>query len=1002
MKTRFLLYAALWFLFLPGLGFGTTVTGTLKDVSAGALVTRGDYVTFQLLGYGRNVPRVTATNIVMNREPLKVYCNSSGQISTFIQANETISPSVTVSITPTGAVRSSNVVTITTTGAHGFTADMTVVIAGVTDTSFNGTFQIVSAPTTSTFTFAQVAGDATSGNGTATVPATFYRVVFYQNGGAFRQADFLITGATYNLNSAVALTTEPVAATGTGESIYLRIDAGNTNLTGTNSFVFGEVNNVVYSASFAGATADAKLVAAFAVLPASGGRVVDTLEGAQSWAASPFTGLTKAVDLEIGASTVSLAVSTTVPSNVRLRLKGTVFSIPTGVTLTIQGPLEANSVQVFSLAGTGAVSFQGSNSVDRVLPQWFGALGDGSTDDQPEIQAAIDAAKTLGTGARKGGTVFLSSGNYLIQNPLVLPRSGATPTTIVWLEGVGRNKSVLTGGSSFPVNRAMVEWDATATHAQFQVIKDLSFVPPTVHGTMCLWWKPTAKGTRVVADGNITTGTATFTSATAGFASGDVGRQIEVFGAGPNGRVLTTGIAAYVNPTTVTLANNASTTVSGNVAIDYKLMSAWTNLSSVATTGGSDTITSTTNPWVSGDVGKGITIWGGGPNNMPLEARIYQYDATNQVRITVPAVSAGTFYGAMYANDSTFYTNERLQITLENVDFQTWNDYHAVAALLQGDVVASNFTDIYGNAAKSTAKYDTITLALDTTSLAAGMTETGGLNFSSVRNLYGSYNRGGFEQVFRGRSNNSTFVNVLVGRGSRANPSFELHNSWATRVEGLAIEPSGAKPHILFNNARSVVIHDLGMGGSQDDGLGGGNGIEFYNSQFCLVENRPLFRGAGGYFSTTGFDALVVDATNQYNSFLNFAVSQAAANEINATNPAANHNYIEGYDYSANAAYSFGAQRPRNLWGTASLDFTALAANSCEVLTITVTGAADGDPVTLGIPNALADVDGATERTVFLGWVSAANTVSVRRCNVTGTVTTDPAAATVGAEVEKH
>jgi hypothetical protein len=97
-----------------------------------------------------------------------------------------------------------------------------------------------------------------------------------------------------------------------------------------------------------------------------------------------------------------------------------------------------------------------------------------------------------------------------------------------------------------------------------------------------------------------------------------------------------------------------------------------------------------------------------------------------------------------------------------------------------------------------------------------------------------------------------------------------------------------------------------------------------------------------------------------------------------------------------------GATMLAHLSNTASLDFTALAANTCEVLTITLTGAADGDTVTLGVPNALADVDGGTGRTTFLGWVSAANTVSVRRCNVTGTVTADPLAATVRADVWQH
>ena len=98
---------------------------------------------------------------------------------------------------------------------------------------------------------------------------------------------------------------------------------------------------------------------------------------------------------------------------------------------------------------------------------------------------------------------------------------------------------------------------------------------------------------------------------------------------------------------------------------------------------------------------------------------------------------------------------------------------------------------------------------------------------------------------------------------------------------------------------------------------------------------------------------------------------------------------------------SSGATITSVLSATASLDFTALAANSCEVLTITVTGAASGDVVDLGIPDALADVDGATERTTFFGWVSATNTVSIRRCNITGTVTADPAAATVRAQVTR-
>jgi hypothetical protein len=75
-------------------------------------------------------------------------------------------------ITASGAVRASNLVTITTTAAHGYMPGQSVMVSGVTDTSFNSTFTILSVPSTSTFTYAQTGPNATSGNGS--VPALTY------------------------------------------------------------------------------------------------------------------------------------------------------------------------------------------------------------------------------------------------------------------------------------------------------------------------------------------------------------------------------------------------------------------------------------------------------------------------------------------------------------------------------------------------------------------------------------------------------------------------------------------------------------------------------------------------------------------------------------------------------------------------------------------------------------------------------------------------------------
>lgn len=66
----------------------------------------------------------------------------------------------------------------------------------------------------------------------------------------------------------------------------------------------------------------------------------------------------------------------------------------------------------------------------------------------------------------------------------------------------------------------------------------------------------------MVNDGAINSGSNSLTSLSAGFTVADVGKVVNVTGAGASGAVLTTTIAAYVSSTQVTLSINASTTVS--------------------------------------------------------------------------------------------------------------------------------------------------------------------------------------------------------------------------------------------------------------------------------------------------------------------------------------------------------------------------------------------------------------------------------------------------------
>jgi hypothetical protein len=77
------------------------------------------------------------------------------------------------------------------------------------------------------------------------------------------------------------------------------------------------------------------------------------------------------------------------------------------------------------------------------------------------------------------------------------------------------------------------------------------------------------------------------------------------------------------------------------------------------------------------------------------------------------------------------------------------------------------------------------------------------------------------------------------------------------------------------------------------------------------------------------------------------------------------------------------------LSASASLDFTSISAASQASLTITVTGAAVGDEVIMALPAAPA------AGLVFNAFVSAANTVTIRASNISGSPV-DAAAATYG------
>lgn len=154
----------------------------------------------------------------------------------------------------------------------------------------------------------------------------------------------------------------------------------------------------------------------------------------------------KNCSLSIPKGTYRLSGSVSFPKNISLVFeRGAMFSVDSSYTLTIAGKVVSEGGQHF----TGSGSIYG---IRRVNVEWFGAKADGTTDDAPSIQKAINCASQTTASYEDHIEVLLMGGLHVIKSAIVI-----TPTA-------NNNYTVRGAGSVFGT-RFVVPSDFSGTIA---------------------------------------------------------------------------------------------------------------------------------------------------------------------------------------------------------------------------------------------------------------------------------------------------------------------------------------------------------------------------------------------------------------------------------------------------------------------------------------------------------------------------------------------------------
>ncbi|MET0392683.1 MAG: hypothetical protein ABW019_06060, partial [Chitinophagaceae bacterium] len=250
-----------------------------------------------------------------------------------------------------------------------------------------------------------------------------------------------------------------------------------------------------------------------------------------------------------------------------------------------------------------------------------------------------------------------------------------------------------------------------------------------------------------------------------------------------------------------------------------------------------------------------------------------------------------------------------------------------------------------------------------------GDNNTGIGSGSLINNTTGYNNTGtGFHALY----NNGTGAgNTAIGKEALNLDSTGNNNVAAGNMAGSTLRSGDNNIFIGYNTQPNIST-------SSSNQLNIGNWIYGDNGKIGINVSTPtanVHLAAGTSTATT--------APLKFTSGTNLTTPENGAVEYDGTNYFAT---------SGSTRYVLS----KTLTATSALNFGSTSAQSSSDLTITITGAADGDAVSLGVPNAAVNANSS-----YTAWVSASNTVTVRFNNYSS-ASIDPSSATFRVSVVKY